>query len=176
MLTPTPTPPTVYLGHLWEECPSSDQQCLQPRQGSRKKLEAHTATWNRMLRWNKRCSGCQRTTSWDQISHYLPHKTSWPEAKVRQAGRHSWVQRLRRVISVTKVTYTIRPSQLARVCSCNTKWWQTLSISLVTLPNTIVGLSYSILWLCWPHKITAWERSAIFVSPEPFYFFSLFIP
>lgn len=66
----------------------------QPRQGSRKRLEAHTAMWNRMLRWNKRCSGCQRTTSWDQISHYLPHKPSWPEAKVRQAGGHSWVQKL----------------------------------------------------------------------------------
>lgn len=67
----------------------------QPHQGSLDRPGAHIAFWNRRPRWNEEWRGHQWSTSWGQISHYLPHKPSWCEAKVRQAGRHSWAQRLR---------------------------------------------------------------------------------
>lgn len=48
-----------------------------------------------MPRWNEGWRGHQRSAGWGQISHYLPHKPSRCETKVRQAGGHSWAQRLK---------------------------------------------------------------------------------
>lgn len=50
--------------------------------------------WRIMPRWNRKQRGHQRNTGCGEISHYLPHKHPWLEAKVRQAVRRSWKQRM----------------------------------------------------------------------------------
>lgn len=146
----------------------------QPRQGFLEGLGAHIASWNRMPRWNEGWRGHQRSTSWGQISHYLPHKPSWCKAKVRQAGGHSWVQRLNHPSGkwpafdqachfCHKGDPRDQTTSSIRACGCGSKWWLTSLFSLCQ-PSQVKLQEIFIVGPCQPHNIRSYpERDLLFL-------------
>lgn len=91
------------------------------------------------------------------ICHTNPHDVRpRSDKQAGTAGRKDWgipaangQPLIRRVISVTKVTHTIRPRQLASACGCGHKWW--LAYSWLTLPSKMGKNLY--FWPCQPHNM-----------------------
>lgn len=178
----------AHHGHPWDECPSSEHLIRAPC----KRPRAHTASWNRMPRWNEGWREHQRSASWVQISHYLPHKPSWCEAKVRQADGDSWKQRPRHPIGKWPAF-----DQACHFCqegdphdqTMATSWslqprlqiWLTdflsssLPLSGYSTENKTGGNLYFVVVSASQYEVTPIERSAVFVfSFRDFYFFIFF--
>lgn len=134
-----------------------------------------------MPRWNEGWRGHQRSTSWGQISHYLPHKPSRCEAKVRQAGGHSWAQRLKHPSGKWPAF-----DQACHFChegdphdqttsSSQSLWpWQRMmanihTLSLFAIPNETAG--NFILWPCQPRHMRSYpDRAAFFLSYQTMFY------
>lgn len=90
---PPPTSnPTAHRGLLWDEWLFSNPP---GPSGLPRKAHGSYSPEKRNAKMKHGMSGTPRSTSWAQISHYLPHKPPWFEAKVSEAEEHSWTQRLR---------------------------------------------------------------------------------
>lgn len=134
-----------------------------------------------MPKWNKGLRGHKKSSSWVQISHYLPHKPSWLEAKVRQAGGHSWVQRLNHPSS--KWPAFDQPCHFCHegdprdqtTSASQSMWWLTFNPSLSTLQSKTKGNFYFVVMSASQHKVTSWERAAFFCLIKPFFMTSPYI-
>lgn len=149
----------------------------QPHQGTPERPGAHIALWNRMPRWNEGWRGHQRSAGWGQISHYLPHKPSRCETKVRQAGGHSWAQRLKHPSGkwpafdqACHFCHEGDPHDQTMPTGQSLRPWRrlmasihALSLSPPTLRSKTAG-NVLFFWPCQPHDMRSYpERDLLFL-------------